>query len=629
MSDETAKGNKSPKKLFITSLTALGVVFGDIGTSPLYAVRECFHGPAAVPVTPENVLGVLSLIFWSLIIVISINYQLYVLRADNQGEGGILALMALALPTPESRDKRWILALMGVFGTALLYGDGMITPAISVLSAVEGLEIAAPSLAPYVIPGGIGILAGLFLFQRKGTAKVGAVFGPITLVWFVVIAVLGLKEVIANPSVIAALNPMYAWDFFAINRMEGFLILGVVFLVVTGGEALYADMGHFGRFPIRTAWYVVVLPCLLASYFGQGALLLHSPEAASNPFYLLAPTWARFPLIVLATAATVIASQALISGAFSLAMQGMQLGYFPRMKIVYTSAEHSGQIYVPAVNWLLFVAVITLVVGFGSSSGLAAAYGIAVTTTMLITSLLTFVVAREQWRLSLWICGPLLLLFGSIDASFFGANIVKVADGGWMPLTIAAVITVMMTTWRRGRTLVAQRLAQLVVPLSVFRMDVRDHPPTRVPGTAVFMMGRDEGAPPALLHNLKHNKVLHQRVVLLTIKSVAVPHLSDRDRVDVVEVDPDLHRVTAHYGFMEKPEVPKIIEACKRQGLDISGTATTFFVGQQHLIFRPDTHFARWRQALYLWLAKNARGVTDYFELSPNQVVHLGAMLEV
>jgi len=481
---------KEERKQFLKlSLAALGVVFGDIGTSPLYAVRECFHGPLAVEVSQQNVLGILSLIFWSLVIVISLKYLLFVMRADNRGEGGILALMALALPTVELRTKRFLLAALGIFGAALLYGDGVITPAISVLSAVEGIEVVAPGFHALVIPIAIGILTGLFFFQSKGTEKVGAIFGPITLLWFILIGVLGAREILSNPSILVAMSPHHAFFFFLENGTQGFLVLGVVFLVVTGGEALYADMGHFGRKPIRLAWVTIVFPSLLLSYFGQGALLLRRPEVASNPFFNLAVGWVQIPLVVVATAATVIASQAVISGAFSLAMQAVQLGYSPRLKIVFTSKEHRGQVYVPLINWLLFVSTIALVLGFKSSSALASAYGIAVTTTMGITTVLTFVIAREQWGIRRLIAVPLLLLFLGADLSFFGGNVVKIAEGGWLPLVIAGGAFALMTTWHTGRQLVSSKIASMVVPLSVFLREIREHTPTRVEGSAVFMVG--------------------------------------------------------------------------------------------------------------------------------------------
>jgi KUP system potassium uptake protein len=617
------------RQYLLLSLSALGVVFGDIGTSPLYAVRECFSGAEHLAPTPENVLGVLSLIVWSLITVVSLKYLVIVLRADNQGEGGILALMALALPSPDKRTSRWILAALGIFGAALLYGDGVITPAISVLSAVEGLGVATPAFEPWVVPIAIGILFGLFVIQRRGTAKVGGVFGPLILLWFLTIASLGVGAILRRPEVLKALSPYWAAHFFVEHHLGGITILGIVFLVVTGGEAIYADMGHFGSGPIRLAWSVVVLPALLCSYFGQGALILEDTRAVANPFYLLAASWMRYPLVALATMATVIASQAVISGAFSLARQAVQLGYTPRLHIVHTSEHHHGQIYVPLVNWLLFVAVIGLVLGFGSSSALASAYGIAVTTTMAITTILTYVVAREQWEVRRVWALPVVAFFLTVDLAFFGANILKVADGGWLPLSIAAGVFLLMTTWSRGRKAVGEHLRSQAVPLSVFLREIDEHPPVRVSGTAVFMAGLDEGTPATLLHNLKHNRVLHERVVLLTIRSLPVPEVPERERVDIHDLGHGILRVTARYGFMESPEIGPLLEICARQNLDLRGQDTTYFLGQQHIVFRDGTVLPRWRQGIFLWLSRNARSATESFGIPANQVVHLGAVLSV
>ena len=547
---------------------ALGVVFGDIGTSPLYALRECFHGDHGIVPEQGAVLGVLSLIFWSLLIIVSVKYLLFVMRANNKGEGGILALMSLAFPDRRAATGRTArLIAMGAFGAALLYGDGMITPAISVLSAVEGLNVATPFFEPYIIPITVGILVALFSVQRLGTGKMGSILGPITLVWFVSIGLLGLKGIWEAPGVVAAVNPWHALRFFLDHGGAGFVVLGAVFLVVTGGEALYADMGHFGIRPIRLGWFLVVLPALLLNYFGQGALLLQNPAAAQNPFYLLAPGWALYPLVGLATVATVIASQALITGAFSLTMQGIQLGYFPRLKIDHTSHTERGQIYMPHVNWGLMLACIGLVLGFRSSSGLAAAYGIAVTLTMLITTVLFFWVARRLWgwtplRTAL-LCGSFLLL----ELAFCGANLLKVAHGGWFPLVVAAGIFTLMSTWRTGRAILHGRLQHSLVPWKMFLDEIRNSPPLRVAGTAVFMAGNPDGTPLALLHNLKHNKVLHERLVVLTILTEEVPRVAAAERVQVECDMPGIYRVKARYGFMEEPSVPEVLEACRASGL--------------------------------------------------------------
>ena len=536
-------GSSSPDRqppngryLALLSLTALGVVYGDIGTSPLYAIRECFYGEHGVEVSRANVLGILSLIFWSLMLVISVKYLGFILRADNRGEGGILALMALVHPehSPANvRRRHGVLIVLGLFGAALLYGDGMITPAISVLSAVEGLEVATPLFRPYVIPLTVIILVGLFLFQRKGTAGVGAVFGPITLLWFGTLAVLGTASIARHPEVLAAVNPMHGLGFFAANGSRGFLVLGAVFLVVTGGEALYADMGHFGTRPIRLTWFGLVLPALLVNYFGQGALLLANPEAAHNPFYRLAPAWGTYPLVVLSTAATVIASQAVISGSFSLSMQAFQLGYLPRLSILHTSADERGQIYMPQVNWLLMLSTIGLVLGFRTSSNLAAAYGVAVTTTMVITTLIFYRVARELWGWKRWTIGALCLAFLVVDLGFFGASITKVGHGGWFPLVVAGGIFVIMTTWRRGRQLLAERFRSGALEVDRFLADQKLGDLPRVQGVGVFLTGRPEGVPSALLHNIKHNKVLHEKVLLLTVLTEDVPRVDPQCRLEV------------------------------------------------------------------------------------------------
>jgi KUP system potassium uptake protein len=612
------------------SLGALGVVYGDIGTSPLYAMRECFSGTHPIAPTPTNVLGVLSLIFWALVVVISIKYLVFVLRADNRGEGGILALMSLVRPRSEGvRGARWLLVGIGIFGAALLYGDGVITPAISVLSAVEGLTVAAPVFERAVLPTTIAILFGLFFFQKRGTGGLGAIFGPVTFLWFVTLAVLGVSHIVRQPHVFGAINPMRAVDFFAANRWQGFLTLGTVFLVVTGGEALYADLGHFGKRPIRLAWFAIVLPALLLNYFGQGALLLQTPEAASNLFYRMAPSWALFPLVLLATAATVIASQALISGVFSLTSQAVALGYIPRLTIEHTSAREMGQIYIPAVNWALMASCVALVAGFRTSSNMAAAYGIAVTGTMIITTLLLFVVERKLWGWTL--AGALVFsgFFLTIDLAFFGANIVKVAHGGWFPLVVAVFVFTLMTTWQRGRKILYDRIQESSLSDKEFLQSIARHSPPRVSGTAVFMDRTVEGIPLTLLHNLKHNKVLHERVLILTIATEEVPYVSDESQAEVRELGQGVYRIVARYGFMENPDVPELLKSLELPGARFDLDSATFFLGRETLIATSRPGMAIWRERLFSWMVRNAQGAALFFRLPPNRVVEIGAQIEL
>jgi len=610
--------------LALMSLGALGIVYGDIGTSPLYAMRECFAGTHPIAPTPGNVLGVLSLIFWALIVVISIKYLVFVLRADNRGEGGILALMSLVRPRSEGiRGVRWLLVGIGIFGAALLYGDAIITPAISVLSAVEGLGTATPIFHKAVAPLTIVILIGLFFFQKRGTGRVGAVFGPVTFLWFVTISILGVAQVVQEPGVFAAVSPVHAVDFFRKNSFQGFLTLGTVFLVVTGGEALYADLGHFGKRPIRVAWFAVVLPALLLNYFGQGALLLRDPGVAPNLFYRMAPEWGLYPLVVLATAATVIASQAVISGVFSLTRQAVQLGYTPRLAISHTSAREIGQIYIPAINWALMFACIALVIGFRTSSNLAAAYGVAVTTTMVITTVLLFVVEREVWG---WKLAPALgfsLLFLTIDLAFFGANIVKVAHGGWFPLVVAGTVFTVMTR------ILFDRIAEGALSDAAFLQSIAKRPPPRVAGTAVFMDRTFDGVPLPLLHNLKHNKVLHERVILLTIVTDEIPYVSDEDQVEVRELGQGIFRVIARYGFVEQPDVPELLAGLDLPQLKFDPDSTTFFLGRETLIATKRPGMAIWRERLFAWMTRNAQGAPIFFRLPPNRVVEVGAQIEL
>jgi KUP system potassium uptake protein len=614
-------------------LLALGVVYGDIGTSPLYALRECFFGAHRVQPTHPNVLGVLSLVVWSLMIVISIKYLVFVLRADNRGEGGIVALMALlahGLHSVSGRTKVAVVAL-GLFGGALLFGDGIITPAISVLSAIEGLEVATPVFQPWIVPITIGIIVALFMIQRRGTAAIGSLFGPIMLVWFASIGMLGAWWIARYPDVLAAVSPHHAFTFFVHNGWAGYLVLGSVFLVVTGGEALYADMGHFGSRPIRLDWYRFVLPALLLNYFGQGAMLLHSatPSLHSNTFYALVPHWALYPMVVLATFATVIASQAVISGVFSLARQTVQLGYMPRMAIEHTSASHIGQIYVPQVNFFMLLGTIALVLGFGSSSDLAAAYGVAVTMTMVITTLLFAILARERWN---WGWGAILLLcvpFLIIDLAFFGANIIKVPHGGWVPLVIALGLFALASTWKRGREIVFERLYSRLTPIEVFIMDVQKYPPVRVKGTAVFMTGSPLGVPLPLVHNLKHNHVLHERVVMLTVQTDEAPLVGREHRVGVESLSGGFHRIVARYGFMQEPDVTEILEICGERGLPFDMQRTTFFLGHETLVPGRQRTMPRWRQRVFAFLSRNALPATVFFRIPANRVIEVGAQIEM
>ena len=626
-----AHGHAHNRYLLYLTLGALGVVYGDIGTSPLYAFRESFHPGHGLAVVPENVLGILSLIFWSLVLIISIKYLAFVLRADNRGEGGILALTALISPErrPSRHSYRYRLILLGLFGTALLYGDGIITPAISVLSAVEGLQVSTPFFAPYIVPITIVILVGLFLIQHSGTARVGKIFGPTTLVWFIVLALLGIRWIIQEPSVLAAVNPLYAVNFFAHNGWPGFLVLGSVFLVVTGGEALYADMGHFGKQPIRLAWFIIVLPALLLNYFGQGALLLVHPDAVENPFYRMAPEWALYPVVLIATLATVIASQALITGAFSLTMQAVQLGYLPRVEIDHTSAAERGQIYIPGINWLLMVACIALVLAFGSSSNLAAAYGVAVTTTMVVTTLLLFTVQRERWGWPLWLSIAFTAFFLVIESAFWIANLIKIPHGGWFPLVLGALIFILMTTWKRGRLLLRQRMETGAMRFTKFVEKMRTERVTHVPGTAVFMYSDPQATPPALLHNLKHNKVLHEKVILLSVVTEEIPHMASDERIEVEQLENGFARVTLHYGFMEMPNVPRDLALARQAGLSIKMKEVSYFLGREAIFATKQPGMALWREKLFALMIRNARPATDFFRLPPGRVVELGSQIEL
>jgi len=627
-SDDSARPRG--KRLLVLGLAAIGVVYGDIGTSPIYAIRESFHSSYGLESTPANVLGVLSLIFWSLILVISVKYLVLVLRADNNGEGGIIALTALVSPPSErSHGRRWILVLLGLFGAALLYGDSMITPAISVLSAIEGLEVATPVFEPYIIPITIGILIALFAVQSKGTAGIGSVFGPITLIWFITLAVLGAVQVFRHPDVLTALNPLHGASFFLRNGWAGFLVLGSVFLVVTGGEALYADIGHFGLRPIRMTWFCVVLPSLLLNYFGQGALIISEPETIEHPFFYMIPQWGLYPLVILATVATIIASQAVISGAFSLTRQAVQLGYFPRLKVEQTSETKFGQIYMPAINWMLMIACIGLVIGFRTSSNLASAYGVAVTTDMVFTTILFAIVARTRWAWSRWAVALMGVVLLSIDLSFWGANLPKIPSGGWFPLVIAGIMFAVMTTWKRGRRILGERLSEKIVSHEAFMEMVHERQPERIEGTAVFMDSNPRGTPQALLHNLKHNKILHDRVVLLTLITREVPRVPDEERIDIQPLGERIFRINAGIGFAEDPDVPKLLSLCETDGEGFDVSETTFFLGRETMLATRRPGMAIWREKLFAWMSRNAQRAASYFNIPSDRVIEIGTQIEL
>ena len=630
-SREQPTPDRTGRQLLMISLAALGVVYGDIGTSPLYALRECFHGKVPLPPTPANVLGILSLIFWSLTLVISIKYLLFLMRADNRGEGGILALLALL--TSKSRLsslQRRLLLPLGIFGASLLYGDGVITPAISVLSAVEGLKVAAPHLEPFIVPVTIMILIAIFLFQRRGTASVGAVFGPVMTIWFTVIGLLGIVGILRAPEVFSAVNPFHGARFFRENGYAAFEVLGSVFLVVTGGEALYADMGHFGPRPIRLAWFTFVLPALLLNYFGQGALLLVRPNETTEPFFHLAPTWALYPLVILATLATVIASQAVISGAFSLTRQAMQLGYCPRFRVIQTSSEEIGQVYLPTVNMGLMITTIALVLGFGSSANLAGAYGVAVTTTMVITTILAFFLMVKNWH---WRLGAAIVLAGifiTVDFSFLGANLLKILHGGWFPLAAGVAVFSLMITWRRGRKLLAIRLKGVHEPLEEFIENLSAAPPHRIQGTAVFMTGRPTGTPPMLHHHLIHNQVLHEKVIILTVITEEVPRVPASERISLTFLPLGFVRIIVRYGFMQSPNVPVALRQCEPLGLTLDLDQTTYYLARETIISTPrQSGMMRFQEQLFSFMVRNSLRATAFYSIPAEQVVELGQQVEI
>ena len=631
MVQSSIDGNTSKTRLATISVAAMGVVYGDIGTSPLYTMREVFNGPHAIAVSPDNLLGILSLIFWALTITVSLKYVMFITRADNRGEGGIMALTSLALRTRGAGPGMlWLLSVLGIFGAGLFYGDAVITPAMSVLSAVEGLEVATPMFKPYVVPITIGILVGLFVFQPRGTASVGALFGPVMLFWFGTLGALGIWNILRHPGVIAAINPWYALQFFQANPTHAYLSLGAVVLAITGGEALYADMGHFGRKPIKWAWLGYVFPCLYLNYLGQGALILDNPAAVKNPFFMLVPDELLYPMVGLATAATVIASQAVISGAFSLTSQAMQLGYCPRIQVKFTSEREKGQIYIPNINWLLLLAVVVLVLGFKSSSNLASAYGIAVTLTMMIDTLLAFIVVRALWNWNWLQAGLFLALFLVVDIAFFSANLVKILDGGWFPLALGLGVFTLLATWKRGRTLLYEKLQQDSIPLEAFITSLGYGGPHRVEGTGIFMTTQIDGVPRAMLHNLLHNKVLHRRVILLNVIMEDIPHVDHSDRIVVEPLKEGFYRVIVKYGFKDDPNIPVALELCGQHGMaPIEMMETSFFLGRETIVPNRVPAMTLWRQILFMWMFRNADTATDFFKLPTNRVVELGTQVEL
>ncbi len=621
--------SSSKSSLAALTLGAIGVVYGDIGTSVLYALKEVF-GSGHVPFTPDNVFGILSIFFWTLTVIVSIKYVALVLRADNNGEGGLVAMLALASQAVKDKPRlRRVLLIIGIFGTCLFYGDGVITPAISVLSAVEGLEIISPAFKKFVIPITLIILFGLFVVQKRGTSGIGKFFGPITVLWFFAIAILGLTHIVTNPGILVAMNPYYALKFMWEQPGTTFIILGAVVLCVTGGEALYADMGHFGKKPIRLAWFAVVMPALTLNYFGQGALLLKNPAAVKNPFFLMAPDWALVPLVILATMATVIASQALITGAFSVTKQVIQLGYLPRLQILHTSVKETGQIYIPFVNWGLFAAIVLAVVMFKSSSNLAAAYGIAVCTDMLITTVLTFFVIRYHWKYPLALCIAATGFFFVVDLAFWASNMLKLFDGGWFPLVIGGLIFLLMVTWKEGRQLLSAKLRSDALDLSGFLEAVFVSPPSRVDGTAVFLTSEAGTVPNALLHNLKHNKVLHAHNLFVTVKNHEVPWIGLDKRLVIEPLGHHCWQVVVHYGFKNDPDLPKALEQIKGHGCEFEDMTTSYFLSRDTVIPTMGAGMAQWREKLFAQMHHNASAAADFLKLPNNAVVELGSKIEI
>jgi KUP system potassium uptake protein len=619
---------QTKQKLPPLVLGAIGVVYGDIGTSPLYAIQATFAGTHPLPVIEANILGVLSVMFWTIMLLVSFKYVAIILRADNNGEGGSLALLALVSELTTQHPKiKWFVTALGVFAAALFFGDGMITPAISVLSAVEGLDLVSHQFKSYILPITIIVLTGLFFIQKRGTGLVGLAFGPIMVFWFLCLAVFGIISIVQSPEILSALNPIYAFRFLRADPWLSFLALGSIVLVITGGEALYADMGHFGKYPIRFAWFSFVLPALVLNYFGQGALLLHNPQAIANPFYLLAPAWALVPMVLLATVATVIASQAVISGAFSIANQSVQMGFLPRMEIRQTSDKAQGQIYVPLTNWTLYLAVVFLVFAFQSSSNLAAAYGIAVTGTMTITTILIAFVIVLFWRWPLAIAIPVISVLLVVDLTYFAANALKIPQGGWFPIGIAILSFTVLTTWKRGRELLFAEIARQSVPMQTILGGIDDMP--RVSGTAVFLTPASDGAPSAMLHNLKHNHVLHERNILLTVVVEDKPYVTKGNRLLIKEMGKNFFRLTVFYGFMETPDIPAVLELCATRGLPFDMMTTSFFISRAMLVTSPNPGMMKWREDLFIALSKNAMNAADFFKIPTNRVIEMGTRIEI
>jgi KUP system potassium uptake protein len=612
------------------SLAAIGIVYGDIGTSPLYTLKEVFSKEHGVALSEANLLGVISMIVWGLTIIVSLKYVALILRADNRGEGGVMALMALAMSSV-TKESRWFypLMLIGLAGTALFFGDGVITPAISVLSAIEGLEVATPAFNPYVVPITVAVLIGLYAVQHKGTAGIGKWFGPVVLMWFAALAAMGIVNIAAHPAILAALNPVHAMRFLVDNAWLGFVALGAIFLAFTGAEALYADMGHFGKRPVRLAWFLAVFPALSLNYLGQGGLLLAHPEAVSNPFYHQLGAWSIYPLVLMATVATVIASQATISATFSVAQSAISLGFLPRMRVLHTSAQEIGQVYIPLVNWLQLIVVLIAVVGFGSSTNLASAYGIAVTTTMLTTTVLTFFVIRYKWKYNLLLCWVATGFFIVIDLAFFASNALKIAHGGWFPLLLGGVAMTVLLTWRAGRELLFANLKKHAIPLGDFMQSLFLNPPTRVAGTAVFFRAEGDGVPHALLHNLLHNKILHERIVFLTVYNRDVPSVPDSERIKVEDLGHACYQVNVDYGFKDDRDIVKALALAAPSGLQFEMMETSFFIARQTVIPVVGGGMALWRDALFASMSRNARDAAEYYRIPTNRVIELGTQIEI
>jgi KUP system potassium uptake protein len=628
---EAGLENAPKKQLMALSLAALGVVFGDIATSPIYSMRECFSGDYGIVSSPENIFGILSLIFWSLVIIVGIKYLLFVFRADNRGEGGAMALTALVKDKAtnlNAKQRKWFVTL-GIFAACLLYGDCMVTPAISVLSAAEGLEQVTSFIKPFIVPITIGILLGLFLIQRHGTAKVGGLFGPIILIWLSFIAVIGFAQILKHPQILAAAIPIYAIKFLITNKLHGFFVLGAVFLSLTGAEALYADMGHFGVKPIRLTWFYIVFPCLLMNYFGQGAHLLLDPGATLHPFFSLIPSWAMLPGVLLATIATVIASQAVISGAFSLTRQAIQLGYLPRLKIVHTSSFQIGQIYIAPVNWMLMICTIGLVLGFQTSSRLAAAYGVAVTSTMLLTTVMYAVITRKRWGWRLTFVIALCSVFALFDIPFFAANMIKVEHGAWFPLLIGALFFLLMITWGKGRTILASQILKLVPTITQFKKRIEDNCPHRVTGEAVFLTGNPDAAPASLIKNIRHNNILHQHTVILHIRTEEIPTVSIREKIEVEKLGKGLYLVIARYGYMETASMKEILHLAHTHGVEVDTKKTSFFLGREKLVIDEKPRMARWRANLFLFMSRNATDAASFFDIPADQVIEVGMQISI